>query len=181
MFVGLLDRPWLETPFVFQGFEIKDKFEIEQLQSYCSQVYVEVDRSKLTEAEIRALAASGPIDALGNKKESRKGFFAAIFRWTGLAALFASRTRKDADGYEITATVRSEAPRARLTYEKAVRQFQHVFERTRRVGTVDIESVSETVEPLIESVLRNPNAMARTDRMTSPVEIASHSPSCPSP
>ena len=44
MYVGLLDRPWLETPFVFQGFEIRDRFEIEQLQSYCSQVYVEVER-----------------------------------------------------------------------------------------------------------------------------------------
>ena len=36
MFVGMLERPWLETPYIFQGFEIKDKYEIEQLQEYCS-------------------------------------------------------------------------------------------------------------------------------------------------
>ena len=58
MYVAMLDRPWLETPFVFQGFLIKDKFEIDQLQSYCSQVFVEVERGKLTEDEIRALAAA---------------------------------------------------------------------------------------------------------------------------
>ena len=28
MYVAMLDRPWLETPFVFQGFEIKDQSEI---------------------------------------------------------------------------------------------------------------------------------------------------------
>ena len=32
MYVGMLDRPWLETPFIFQGFESPDRLEIEQLQ-----------------------------------------------------------------------------------------------------------------------------------------------------
>ena len=60
MFVGMLDRPWLETPFIFQGFEIKDRLEVEQLQKHCNQVYVEIERGKLAEKTIRALAAAGP-------------------------------------------------------------------------------------------------------------------------
>ena len=58
MYVARLDRPWLETPFVFQGFEIRDRVEIDLLQSYCSTIYVDVHRGSLSEAEIRALAST---------------------------------------------------------------------------------------------------------------------------
>ncbi len=63
MHVVMLDRPWVETPFVFQGFEIKDRFEIEQLQSYCRYVYVDVDRGTMTDAEIRDLIDASPTNA----------------------------------------------------------------------------------------------------------------------
>ena len=56
MYVSMLDRPWLETPFVFQGFEIRDTAEIELLQTYCSIVYVDISRGSLSEAEIRSLS-----------------------------------------------------------------------------------------------------------------------------
>ena len=65
MYVAMLDRPWLETPFVFQGFMIKDKLEIDQLQSFCTRVFVDVDKGQLTEAQIRALADG---DELGQVK-----------------------------------------------------------------------------------------------------------------
>ena len=65
MYVGMLDRPWIETPFIFQGFEIKDRTEIRQLQQYCGQVYVEIERGKLSEKTVRALAASPSAPVLG--------------------------------------------------------------------------------------------------------------------
>jgi len=40
MYVDELDRPWLETPFLFQGFPIRDQQELEQLQEYCEFVYI---------------------------------------------------------------------------------------------------------------------------------------------
>lgn len=42
MFVCELDRPWLETPFQFQGFELKTLAEIESLRKLCTHVYIEV-------------------------------------------------------------------------------------------------------------------------------------------
>lgn len=41
MFVTELDRPWLESPFLFQGFLIETEEELAQLQSCCDHVYVE--------------------------------------------------------------------------------------------------------------------------------------------
>lgn len=44
MFVAALDRPWLDSPFPFQGFPIKDLYELEQVRKHCRYVFVDVDR-----------------------------------------------------------------------------------------------------------------------------------------
>ena len=54
MYVAQLDRPWLATPFLFQGFEIRDTAELEQLQKYCQYVYVDIKRSTMSGPEIQA-------------------------------------------------------------------------------------------------------------------------------
>jgi HD-GYP domain-containing protein (c-di-GMP phosphodiesterase class II) len=45
MFVAELDRPWTDTPFLFQGFLVEDEEQVAQLQSYCKFVYVDRSRS----------------------------------------------------------------------------------------------------------------------------------------
>ncbi len=45
MFVSDLDRPWLETPFVFQGFRIQRLEDIERIRKYCEYVQVDVEKS----------------------------------------------------------------------------------------------------------------------------------------
>ena len=166
MFVGMLDRPWLETPFIFQGFEIKDPHEIEQLQKYCSQVYVEIERGKLAEKTIRALAAGGGQETrvLGANEKTPDGP-AWLHRWVvrlGLQGFFAGRKRKRAGEYAITSTVRREAPEAKDAYDKCVNAYLRIYDRTQRVKNVRIQAVIRAVTPIIQSVLRNPNAMAWT-------------------
>ena len=46
MYVSQLDRPWLESPFMLQGFVIKDEEEIAQLREYCEFVYIDLEQSK---------------------------------------------------------------------------------------------------------------------------------------
>ena len=45
MYVAELDRPWTETPFVFQGFVLRTPRQIETLRQYCAYVYVDIERS----------------------------------------------------------------------------------------------------------------------------------------
>ena len=47
MFVQELDRPWLETSFMFQGFCIKTEEEIESLKKYCEYVFINKARSEI--------------------------------------------------------------------------------------------------------------------------------------
>ncbi|MFW5970008.1 MAG: HD-GYP domain-containing protein [Halofilum sp. (in: g-proteobacteria)] len=45
LYVTALDRPWLETPFLFQGFAIENTSEVRTLGRYCDFVYVDADQS----------------------------------------------------------------------------------------------------------------------------------------
>jgi HD-GYP domain-containing protein (c-di-GMP phosphodiesterase class II) len=54
MFVADLDRPWVDTPFLLQGFLIEDDEQIAALRAHCE--YVMVDRARSTGDEYEAPA-----------------------------------------------------------------------------------------------------------------------------
>ena len=45
MFVSGLDRSWLGTPFLTQGFVIESREDVDRLRKYCEFVYVDTRRS----------------------------------------------------------------------------------------------------------------------------------------
>jgi HD-GYP domain-containing protein (c-di-GMP phosphodiesterase class II) len=44
MFVAKLDRPWTETPFMFQGFVLKTEQQLTAIRKYCKTVYVDPEK-----------------------------------------------------------------------------------------------------------------------------------------
>ena len=44
MYVSELDRPWLGTPFLFQGFPITSREQIEELKKHCRSVFIDLER-----------------------------------------------------------------------------------------------------------------------------------------
>ena len=46
MYVIELDRPWLDSPFLFQGFEITTESEIMQLKDCCDYVYIDTTKNR---------------------------------------------------------------------------------------------------------------------------------------
>ena len=46
VFVCRLDRPWLDTPFMFQGFKVRLREEIALLGKYCRYVYIDTTKGK---------------------------------------------------------------------------------------------------------------------------------------
>ena len=49
MYIAELDRPWTDTPFVFQGFVLSNAQQLEALKKYCESVIVDVERSTTIE------------------------------------------------------------------------------------------------------------------------------------
>lgn len=58
MYVVELDRPWLGTPFLFQGFRITDDEQIEALKKLCQHVFIDLERDERSAALKRAPAAA---------------------------------------------------------------------------------------------------------------------------
>ncbi len=54
MYVTELDRPWLETPFILQGFKITSLEEIDTIAQHCEFVYIEGSEDTWLQAEERS-------------------------------------------------------------------------------------------------------------------------------
>ena len=50
MFVAALDRPWTETPFMFQGFHLRSDRQLDALRKLCRKVTIDVERSEAPES-----------------------------------------------------------------------------------------------------------------------------------
>ena len=66
MFIAELDRPWVDTPFLLQGFLADSQVEIDTLRKCCSYVYVDLEMSSpavadaIRRAEMRGDQAPAP-------------------------------------------------------------------------------------------------------------------------
>jgi HD-GYP domain-containing protein (c-di-GMP phosphodiesterase class II) len=60
MFVADLDRPWVDTPFLLQGFLIEDEAQIATLRAHCEFVIVDRARSVGDQFEAHATLPHGP-------------------------------------------------------------------------------------------------------------------------
>lgn len=56
MYVSQLDRPWTETPFMFQGFLLKSDKQLDALRKYCKHVFVDSEKE---DSSVAAAAVRG--------------------------------------------------------------------------------------------------------------------------
>src|SRR5689334_4924573 len=136
VFVAELDRPWTETPFMFQGFVLKDDKQLAVLKEYCKTVFI--DSEKGLDLPDRKLQ-SGP---LGSAK------------LTSVLASIKNKAR-----YEEEASVDEELPRARAAQSKTEVVLKDVFGMVKAGKAIDAPRVKEAVSNMTDSVVRNPDAM----------------------
>jgi len=171
MYVSNLDRPWLETPFVFQGFEVRDRVDIEMLQSYCSVVYIDVDRGDLSPAQVQRLlnskrpkgrAAPGSTERRSREPGKLMRWLQKLLRRLGLHRQSLALESRGDTGYRLQSTVRAEARPARDAWLRLADHHEKMLERAKIRGDVQMSALRRAVQPVIDSVIRNPNAMAWT-------------------
>src|SRR5688572_31973497 len=64
MYVIELDRPWIESPFLFQGFVLETEEDLQQIREICAWVMVDEELSK-GDARDRTIALSMKMKADG--------------------------------------------------------------------------------------------------------------------
>lgn len=69
MYVSMLDRPWLETDFIFQGFQIQNEEEIKDIAKLCKYVYIDLEQSVSLEPTSTSPITSGSRPGQGTFEE----------------------------------------------------------------------------------------------------------------
>lgn len=132
MFVAELDRPWLESHFLFQGFTVENQAELEDVQNSCAYVFVDVEKSSF----------SNP--------EARKRLLARANTATPAAP---QGTRPYVKTFE------EEIEDAEEIHSGAQRYVEQVFADARLGKAVDTEEAKAVVSDMMGSIIRNPDAL----------------------
>jgi HD-GYP domain-containing protein (c-di-GMP phosphodiesterase class II) len=147
MYVSELDRPWTETPFMFQGFVLKTDRQLEALKKYCKKVYVDPEKIELPDP---VRSGSGPIPSAqlsGEIKEQLK-----------------QKVRGDVVYKELT-RVEEELPRARTVFAETGDVVQKISAKVLTDNVFDAPQAKEAVTQVTDSVVRNPDAMMLLAKM----------------
>lgn len=159
MYVAQLDRPWLETPFLFQGFYIRDEKEIGEIGKHCMHVYVSTENLP-QEPQAKSLPRPASVTTEASPEREKKRFsFRSLFGLEGkkdVAEDFSHSTVL----YRDQTSLKEEIQTASGVQKQAVETMQDVMENLRSSGNLDYDRVEAVVTPLVDSVLRNPAALA---------------------
>ena len=133
MYVAQLDRPWLETPFLLQGFFLQDQSDIDMVAEHCAFVYIDPRRQTRLKRVVRKAV----------KEPTRN------------------------HTYEVKSSLKSEFAIATAEYESASVAVSKIFSELRGGRKLNLTSMFSAIDPLIDSVIRNSEAMAALVRLKS--------------
>jgi putative nucleotidyltransferase with HDIG domain len=153
MYVSEIDRPWRETPFLFQGFEITTQEELDQLRQLCKHVYIETNPGyTLSSPARRPVRPAAPAAAVPEP--------AAALQGIGFQVLekFAPGQHHE-PRYPDRATLEQEMPRAREVERETRTLIYTIMDDVRLGRTFNTAGARRAVGNMVESILNNPDAL----------------------
>lgn len=163
MFIAELDRPWLDTPFLVQGFLLEDEEQLATLRKLCR--FVTIDRARSLGDEYQAGVAQHFVAEKRQPIPRTPIIYYQSQRKLSLPSLEVDGDREVA-GHKFTSVryvddirVEEELPAARVSYQSAQNLLKDLDEQVAGGNMPDIEHVDRTVAGLVECVVRNPDAL----------------------
>lgn len=135
MFIARLDRSWLETPYKVQGILIKGDKDIERLSRYCQFVYIDTEKS-------HEITNSDPNPTLTDIEQKH--------------LLINARPKQ----YEKKSKFNEELKVAFSEHAILGNAIKGVMERIAKDNQLDLPTLNKAITPMVESVVRNPDAFS---------------------
>jgi len=149
MYVSKLDRPWVQTPFLLQGFTIQDEEEIFTLVQHCNFVYIDIDKGIMADMYLGDAPVAHTKHCLATNKQVE-------------AILETGKKKVD---YIDASTAVEELPEAKAAIEKAANCVAKIVEHDLRKGKLDMVTVNNAVTPILDSMIRNSDAFMWLSKM----------------
>jgi len=135
MYITELDKPWIESPFLFQGFPVSTDDELEQLQEVCQYVYVDTER---TPFDVRP-----SLKILNSKPTPKK---------------VPSRFDKESDDYVEFSNYKKQLILAKKLRDKTRDYIDHVLDDVRMGRSLNTKDARAVVVNLVDSIVTSPDA-----------------------
>lgn len=129
MYVGELDRPWVGTPFLYQGFVVRTPQEIEAIRKYCREVVIDTESAGRADAQPPTGAALAGLPGTGRVVHRE------------------------------SVSVEVEWPQAEEALQDAQATVGEVFEEVRVRKMLEAPQARSAVSNMTQSMLRNPDAL----------------------
>ncbi len=129
MYVSELDRPWLGSPFLFQGFPIRNDEDIKRVASYCTYVYIDTEQGfnpRLEAASVQEL----PVEPMTGR-----------------------------NGLPYLNSVEDELQVAARVIERTTKAVNKLLEDVRTGSSIQGSEVRRTISQMVSSITRNPDAL----------------------
>ncbi len=151
MYVSALDRPWRETSFMFQGFEIRDDEQLAELRRHCRYVYID-------DADNNGVATSAPPPAPARVPQAKTTEAESKPRLRVVTESPSSAPPRRVRASDRT-HVEQEASLIRETYDEATVLVHTIMEDVHLGKGLDTGRAKKVVGSMAKSVLRNPDAL----------------------
>ncbi len=133
-----LDVPWEQTTFPLQGFVIKSEEEINKIAKQCQHVYVDQSTIKIERSD----------SLVGSRRDRLQKSFPKKLR-----------------SYKDSAEWKTEFPKAKEAVKDLSSSIKTVFSGYAKTKELNIETIKQSIEPMIDSISRNPDACIWLARM----------------
>jgi putative nucleotidyltransferase with HDIG domain len=156
MYVAELDRPWRETPFLFQGFEIRDEDDLAKLRQYCRHVIVESHEDVALKPKSFAPPPRGP----GVSADPSARTAAPHAKASGYSVLQRFQPgARHAPRYPDEVSVEQELPQAREIATRVHEVVATTMEDVRLGRSLNVPAARQHVSGMVGSIIRNPDAL----------------------
>lgn len=135
MYVSRLDRPWSETPFLFQGFPVRNDGEIAQLKAQCNHVYIMVPDEEIEISLVPKGQGYKAAEIIGKVE------------------------------YETASLAADEVRAVSQSHDELVDLLRDVEQVFLDTGELKLKRIEDSVNVMIESVTRNPDAFIWLNRI----------------
>ncbi|MBI3546756.1 MAG: HD-GYP domain-containing protein [Gammaproteobacteria bacterium] len=152
MYVSELDRHWLETSFLFQGFEIVSDEQIEELKKFCKHVYIDTDPRQDGAMKPRPVVHAPRPEIANEDRPKRKIEFKEVLdRFTP--------GHRRPPRYQDSSVLEEEISHAKAIVTETRQTVYTIMDDVRLGHSIDTTSAKKVVADMVDSVIRNPDAL----------------------
>lgn len=160
MYVSALDRPWIETDFLLEGFFLENVNDVDKIQQLCEYVYIDVELTKeRVNIDIAEPSLFSKIKTIANTDVRDISF-------KRKSDSIKSKGLPKADTqYKKTTSFSNEFRTANQLYKDITVAAAQLFDDASAQKDIDLSSVKRSATAVVDSVVRNPDAFLWLTRL----------------